>query len=160
MLHSVYGFLSCLKHWLPENNLQKRLEQLMDLVTYRLKGDAEAIVQDYVRKGRARRRSCSRRSPSAPGQFCGRLWVINYVKLHRLFTFNPGQERHRGRRTRTRRDDHQVTGARLGALVQTVDSMLRKGQEKTSSTTSSLRSGTPRAAPKLTPANPDGSAQV
>ena len=55
-----------------ENNLQKRLEQLMDLVTYRLKGDAEAIVQDYVRKGRARRRSCSRRSPSAPGQFCGR----------------------------------------------------------------------------------------
>jgi hypothetical protein len=163
-MHSVYGFLTCLKHGYRENNLQKRLEQLMDLVTYRLKGDSEAIVQDYVREGQgAPPILLEALTQRALVKFYGHAFEsINYAKLHRLFTFNPGQERRIEAAERGLAESIiKLRALDWGALVQTVDSMLRKGQGENFINDIIIALGhAARGMKLLTPANPDGPAQV
>jgi hypothetical protein len=94
-LHSVYGFLSCLKHGFASNDLSNRLIRLMDNVSYRMKGDAEALEREYRSEGQG-----------APPIVVEGLLVraviklyghaqesISYVNLHRLLNFSPGEER-------------------------------------------------------------------
>ena len=94
-LHSVYSYLSCLKHGYRNDNLEERVKQMMDLVTYRLKSDAEAIDQDYAQEGKGM-------PPQLVDAFRLRALVklyghafeaINYAKLHKLMAFSPSQER-------------------------------------------------------------------
>lgn len=94
-LHSVYGYLSCLKHSYRENNLEGRMVRVLDLVSYRLKGDAAALNGEYTEEGKA--------APAIVVQalllramiklFGHAFESVNYVKLHKLFPFSPGQER-------------------------------------------------------------------
>jgi len=94
-LHSVYGFLVCVKNGYTNDNLPDRVKRMMDLVTYRLKGDAEAIDQEYAQA-----------AGSTPAQlveafklrariklFGHAFEALNYAKLHKLVTFTPTQER-------------------------------------------------------------------
>jgi hypothetical protein len=96
-LHSAYGFLACLKNGYRNHNLPERVKQMMDLVTYRLKSDAEAIDQEYA--------DAAKGSGAAPQTveafklrarvklFGHALEAINYAKLHNLAPFTPAAER-------------------------------------------------------------------
>ena len=42
-LHSVYGFLACVKQGYRNNGLPERINRMLDLLTYRLKGGCSAI---------------------------------------------------------------------------------------------------------------------
>jgi len=94
-LHSVYGYLSCVQHGYRNNGLPDRIVRMLDLVTYRLKGDAEAINAEYAAAGGG--------APAAQVEaFRIRALVklyghafeaINYAKLHKLVTFTAEQER-------------------------------------------------------------------
>ena len=109
-LHSVYGFLSCLKHGYKNNDLEGRLSQVMDLLTYRLKGDAEMIDQEYAaannqalppqvvaslaRFGLTQTALAEVLRLRARIKMFGHAFeAINYARLHQLFVFTPAQER-------------------------------------------------------------------
>ncbi len=94
-LHTVYGFLSCLKYRYRENDLTTRLTRLMDNVSYRLKGDTAALESEYQAEGKG-----------APPIVVNSLYLraliklyghafesINYVKLHSLLAFSSGEDR-------------------------------------------------------------------
>ncbi len=96
-LHSVYGFLACFKNGYGNDDLSARVKQVMDLLTYRLKGDAEAIDQEYAE-------AAAQGPVSAPQLEAFKLRArvklfghafeaINYAKLHNLATFTPAAER-------------------------------------------------------------------
>jgi hypothetical protein len=68
---------------------------MMDTLTYRLKGDAEAIVTEYAAQGQGA-------PPQVVEAFRVRALVkhyghafeaINFARLHKLVTFSPAQER-------------------------------------------------------------------
>lgn len=93
-LHSVYGFLSCVNHGYRNNGLPERINRTLDLVTYRLKGDAEAIDADYAAEGQ-------NVSAELVEAFRVRALIklyghafesINYAKLHKLVSFTAAQE--------------------------------------------------------------------
>lgn len=94
-LHSVYGFLSCLKHGYTSGDLSGRLVRLMDNVSYRMKGDADALENEYRTEGRG-----------APPIVVDALYLravvklyghalesTSYIKLHKLMSFSPGEDR-------------------------------------------------------------------
>jgi hypothetical protein len=97
-LHSIYGFLACVKNSYTGHNLPDRVRRMMELLTYRLKGDAEAIDQEYaqaVAQGPAM-------SPQLVEAFKLRARVklfghafeaINYARLHKIVNFTPAEER-------------------------------------------------------------------
>ncbi|HKX27802.1 MAG TPA: hypothetical protein VJ302_08935 [Blastocatellia bacterium] len=94
-LHSVYGYLACLKAGYGDQDLSARLERVLNLVICRLKGDADAIDREYVREARGA-------SPQLVEAFRQRALVklyghafeaINYARLHQLFAFTSEQER-------------------------------------------------------------------
>lgn len=94
-LHNIYSYLVCLKHGYHESDLAQRVSRMLDLVTYRLSGDAEAIDHEYAREGQGT-------PPQLVEAFRLRALIklyghsfeaINYAKLHHLVTFTPGQER-------------------------------------------------------------------
>ena len=99
-LHSVYGFLSLVRHGYTNNGLPERVNRMLDLVTYRLKGDAEAINAEYAA---AERNSAGQKAPPEQVEaFRLRALVkhyghafeaINYAKLHKLTTFTADQQR-------------------------------------------------------------------
>jgi hypothetical protein len=94
-LHTAYSFLVCLKNGYRGDNLEERVKRVIDFVTYRLKGDAEAIDREYAQEGKGtpphlveafRQRALIK--------FYGHAFeAINYAKLHRLMTFTPVQDR-------------------------------------------------------------------
>ncbi|MFN0084818.1 MAG: hypothetical protein ACKVX9_05480 [Blastocatellia bacterium] len=109
-LHSVYGFLAGLRHGYRKNDLEARLRELMDLVSYRLKGDAEMIDQEYAaansqplppqmiatlaRFGLNQAQVAEALRLRARIKLFGHAFeAINYVRLHKLFAFTPEQER-------------------------------------------------------------------
>ena len=109
-LHSVYGFLSGLRHGYRSNNLDARLRELMDLVILRLKGDAEMIDQEYAaaasqplppqmlatlaRFGLNQPQVAEALRLRAQIKMYGHAFeAINYARLHKLFAFTPEQER-------------------------------------------------------------------
>ncbi|MCG3163067.1 MAG: hypothetical protein JMDDDDMK_04445 [Acidobacteria bacterium] len=96
-LHSVYGFLSCVKNGYTGDGMPDRVKQMMDLLSYRLKGDAEAIDQEYAQAAAQDRAT----PPHLVEAFKLRARVklfghafeaINYARLHKLVTFTPAEE--------------------------------------------------------------------
>jgi hypothetical protein len=94
-LHSVYGFLVCLKNGYRDNDLPARVRQVLDFTTHRLKGDAEATNQEYTAQA-------GNTPPALVEAFRVRALVklyghafesINYAKLHNLTTFTPAAQR-------------------------------------------------------------------
>jgi hypothetical protein len=94
-LHSVYGFLVCLKNEYCDNDLPARVRQVLDFTTHRLKGDAEATNQEYSAQA-------GNTPPALVEAFRVRALVklyghafesINYAKLHNLTTFTPAAQR-------------------------------------------------------------------
>ncbi|MGH9938599.1 MAG: hypothetical protein ACREAM_20355, partial [Blastocatellia bacterium] len=94
-LHSVYGFLVCVKNGYTGNNLPDRVKRMMDLVTYRLKGDAEAIDQEYAQAaGATPAHLVEAFKLRARIKLFGHAFeALNYARLHKLVTFTPSQER-------------------------------------------------------------------
>lgn len=100
-LHSVYGFLSCWQHGYTNNNVPQRLQQALDLATYRLKGDALASDKEYDEAEAKAAGQAAATPPQAMEAFKQRARIkllghafesINYAKLHKLMTFTPAQE--------------------------------------------------------------------
>jgi hypothetical protein len=94
-LHSVYGYLSCLKHGYRGDRIPERVKQMMDTLTYRLKSDAESINQEYTQEGAGA-------PPQLVEAFRTRALIklyghafesINYARLNQLIAFTPSQER-------------------------------------------------------------------
>lgn len=97
-LHSVYGFLACVKNGYTGYNLPERVKRMMELLTYRLKGDAEAIDHEYAQatmQGPAM-------SPQLVEAFKLRARIklfghafesISYARLHKIVSFTPADER-------------------------------------------------------------------
>jgi hypothetical protein len=93
-LHSIYAFLAALKAGYRDHDLPARLEQLMDLLTFRLVGDPVAIEREYAQESRGV-------APALVEAFRGRALVkfyghafeaINYARLHRLLSLTAEQE--------------------------------------------------------------------
>ncbi|MGH9800043.1 MAG: ubiquinol-cytochrome c reductase iron-sulfur subunit N-terminal domain-containing protein [Blastocatellia bacterium] len=94
-LHSVYGFLSLVQHGYTNNGLAERVNRMMDLVTYRLKGDAEAISEEYDKAaaGAPAEQVEAFRLRALVKHYGHAFEAINYAKLHKLTTFNADQQR-------------------------------------------------------------------
>ena len=94
-LHTVYSYLVAWHRGHVAHDLPNRMKWMIDLLTYRLKSDALAIVDEYAREAKG--------VPSAIVEaFSTRALVklyghafesINYARLHRLIDFTPSQER-------------------------------------------------------------------
>jgi hypothetical protein len=150
-LHTAYSYLVCLKNGYRGGNLEERMKQVMDFVTYRLKGDAEAIDREYAQEGKGnpphlveafRRRALIK--------FYGHAFeAINYAKLHHLMTFTPAQDR----RIETGRQDFDESIVKMRAMDW---GMLRKslGEKFISDVVIALGHAA-RAMKLLTPQNPD-----
>lgn len=114
-MHNVYSYFSCLKHGYTANNLQKRLNNLLDNVLLRLKGDSLAInreadaakadptlVNRLAVEGQGGK--VASRGPAPANtlevmryrfqiRMLGHaLEAINYALLHKLFTLTPTQK--------------------------------------------------------------------
>ncbi len=94
-LHTAYSYLVALKQGYRQNELPARVAHMLDLLTYRLRSDAEAIEREYAQEAAGA-------APQLVEAFSTRALVklyghafeaLNYAKLHRLVTFTPGQER-------------------------------------------------------------------
>jgi len=93
-LHSAYGFLACLKHGYQNDNIAGRVTQMMDLLTYRLKGDAEAINREYAQAGGGPPQVVEAFRVRALVKLHGHAFEsINYARLHNLVKFTPAQDR-------------------------------------------------------------------
>jgi hypothetical protein len=158
-LHSVYGFLSCLQHGYREDNLAGRLRELMDMLTYRLNGDAGALEAEYEAEGRGappvvvqglRLRALAKLYGHA-------FESINYVKLHKLFAFSPAQERRIQAGERALYDSIvRIRALDWEELRRTVDGMLGKGSGVKFISDIIITLGhAARAMKLLTPDNPD-----
>jgi hypothetical protein len=159
-LHSMYSFLSCLRHGYRENNLEQRIRRQFDILTYRLKGDADALAYTYDSEGKGA-------PPIAVEGLKLRSFVqllghcfesINYVRLHKLFPITPSQER-RIADGENRLYEYLVRwrAMDIGALERTVDSMFRErghGVKFMSDLVIALGHAS-RALKLLTPNNPD-----
>ena len=93
-LHSVYGFLSLVNHGYTNNGLADRVNRMMDLLTYRLKGDAEAINADYASAGQGvpAEQVEAFRLRALVKHYGHAFESINYAKLHKLTTFTADQQ--------------------------------------------------------------------
>jgi hypothetical protein len=97
-LHSAYAFVACVKNGYVNDKLPDRVKEMLDLLTYRLHGDAEAIDQEYAQIAAQDRTT----PPQLVDAFRLRARVkllghafesINYAKLNKLVAFTPAQER-------------------------------------------------------------------
>lgn len=94
-LHSVYGFLSLVNHGYTNNGLPERVNRMMDLVTFRLKGDAEAINKEYAdaAAGAPAEQVEAFRLRALVKHYGHAFEAINYARLHKLTAFNAEQQR-------------------------------------------------------------------
>ena len=130
-LHSVYGFLSCLKHGFPVRDLSNRLGRLMDNVSYRMKADAEALDREYRAEGKGA-------SPLLVEALYLRAVIklyghalesISYVKLHHLLEFPSGEERRFADATaQLEKSVLRLRAIDWGVLRRTVNQMLGPGK--------------------------------
>ncbi|HMV46852.1 MAG TPA: hypothetical protein PLD20_09590 [Blastocatellia bacterium] len=94
-LHSVYGFLACVKQGYRNNGLPDRINRMLDLLTYRLKGDAEAINEEYAKAaaGAPPEQVEAFRLRALVKHYGHAFEAINFAKLHKLTVFSTEQER-------------------------------------------------------------------
>jgi len=116
-MHMVYGFFSCLRHGYTANNLQERLNKLLDSVLRRLKGDALATDREAESSRNMGPEWLSRLAVQQEGgkistngapppnlvemmrlrsqiKTLGHaMEAINYARLHKLFTIRPDQQK-------------------------------------------------------------------
>ena len=94
-LHSAYGFLTCVKHGYSNNGLPERVNRMLDLLTYRLKGDAEAINAEYALAGQnvPVEQVEAFRLRALVKHYGHAFEAINFAKLHKLANFSAEQER-------------------------------------------------------------------
>lgn len=113
-MHSYYGFFSCYRHGYRENNLQGRLQEMVDHIITRLQRDSEALAQEmeaarnYGQKFIAQMGvgpDGNRRGQGSPPpqiievmglnnfiKMNGHAFeALNYVRLHKLFPISPVQ---------------------------------------------------------------------
>lgn len=152
--HSVYGYLSCVRNGYRNNGLPDRVNRMLDLVTYRLKGDSEAINAEYATAGQnAPADQVEAFRLRALIKHYGHAFeAINFAKLHKLASFNSEQE------NRIREGE----GAFYDSLVkmQAVDWAMMKTKlgEKFVSDIVIAIGHAARALKLLTPQNPDTAA--
>jgi hypothetical protein len=162
-LHSLYSFLSALEHGYRAHNLPARVRRMMDVLTYRLKSDAEASRGEYQAAGTgAPPLVVEALTLRALIKLYGHAFEsINYAKLHQLATFNAGQER----RIEAGEAAFHASLARMLALdwkvlSQNVDGIMGPGGgEKTISDIIIALGHASRAMKLLTPDNPDRRAE-
>ena len=94
-LHTAYGFLACVKQGYRNNGLPERVNRMLDLLTFRLKGDAEAINEEYAKAaaGAPPEQVEAFRLRALVKHYGHAFEAINFAKLHKLATFNAEQER-------------------------------------------------------------------
>ncbi len=94
-LHSAYGFLSLVQHGYTNNGLADRVNRMMDLMTFRLKGDAEAITAEYAAAaaGAPAEQVEAFRVRALVKHYGHAFEAINHARLHKLTTFNNEQQR-------------------------------------------------------------------
>jgi hypothetical protein len=93
-LHSAYGYLACVQQGYSNNGLPDRIVRMLDLVTYRLKGDAEAINAEYAAAGAGvpADQVEAFRIRALVKLYGHAFEAINYAKLHKLATFTSEQQ--------------------------------------------------------------------
>ncbi len=94
-LHTVYSYLVAWHRGHVPNDLPNRMKWMIDLLTYRLKSDALAIVDDYAREAKGAASPIVQAfTTHALVKLYGHAFeAINYARLHRLIDFTPSQER-------------------------------------------------------------------
>lgn len=94
-LHSAYGYLACVKQGYRNNGLPERANRMLDLLTFRLKGDAEAINEEYAKAaaGAPADQVEAFRLRALVKHYGHAFESINFAKLHKLTTFSAEQER-------------------------------------------------------------------
>ncbi len=115
-MHTVYGFLSCLKAGYRENNLQERLRKMYDLTIERLLGDSRAIDSEanaakgmgpdlinrlavsqdgkVVTKGKPPADTIEVMRLRSQVRFIGHAFeALNYAQLHNLFSPSASQKK-------------------------------------------------------------------
>ena len=94
-LHTVYCYLVAWQRGHVVHDLPNRMKWMIDLLTYRLKSDALAIVEEYAREAKgASSPLVDAFSTRALVKLYGHAFeAINYARLHRLIDFTPSQER-------------------------------------------------------------------
>ena len=94
-LHTVYCYLVAWHQGHVAHDLPNRMKWMIDLLTYRLKSDALAIVEEYAREAKGAPSSIVEAfSTRALVKLYGHAFeAINYARLHRLIDFTPSQER-------------------------------------------------------------------
>lgn len=156
-LHSVYGFLSLVRHGFTNNNLPERANRMLDLLTYRLKGDAEAINAEYVAAGanvpKEQKEQVEAFRVRALVKHYGHAFeAINYAKLHKLTSFTADQQ------SRISEAETEFYGSLV--TMQSLDWAMMKTKlgEKFVSDIVIAIGHAARALKLLTPQNPDTSA--
>ncbi|MEP7337489.1 MAG: hypothetical protein ABI977_07070 [Acidobacteriota bacterium] len=93
-LHSAYSYLACVRQGYRNNGLSDRIVRMLDLVTYRLKGDAEAINAEYAAAGAgAPTDQVEAFRIRALVKLYGHAFEsINFAKLHKLVNFTAEQQ--------------------------------------------------------------------
>jgi hypothetical protein len=94
-LHSVYAYLVAWQQGHVTDDLPNRMRWMLDLLTYRLKSDAQAIVEEYQResKGTPSLLVDAFRTRALLKLYGHAFEAINYARLHRLVTLTPSQLR-------------------------------------------------------------------
>ncbi|HZS07042.1 MAG TPA: hypothetical protein VFD58_19555 [Blastocatellia bacterium] len=110
-MHAIYGFFASLNNGYRNNNLNERLNQLLDVTTHRLRGDSAALDQEFAEAGQkseadprtvAQLQTIGLTVPGLTEAFRLRAQIklighafeaINFTRLHKLFTLTPEQNR-------------------------------------------------------------------
>ena len=94
-LHSVYSYVAALQQGYRGNGLPERINRVLDLVTYRLKGDADAIKAEYAAAGAGvpAEQVEAFRVRALIKLYGHAFESINYAKLHKLTNFTSEQNR-------------------------------------------------------------------
>lgn len=94
-LHTTYCYLVALRRGFTANGMASRVREMVDLLTYRLKSDAEAIVREYAAEAKgAGGPLLDAFTTRALIKLYGHAFeTINYAKIHGMMTFTPSQER-------------------------------------------------------------------
>ncbi len=164
-MHAVYGFFACLNDGYRNNNLNDRLNGLLDVTILRLKGDSAALDREFTEAGQKSNVTEANARLLGFGltidllteafklrgqiKLIGHAFeAINFVLLHKLFTLTPEQQR------RVKEAEQQLYGL-LVKLRATDLEPFRQWDSKFVSDIVIALGHADRAMKLLTPENPD-----